>query len=293
MRGWARPTEPVERIGISRRLKTNESSAGNLLALRKRKWVEAFRARDQASFSFGSRLDEGRDALQDRTYRSHTQRQAGRGRPAAVAAVACVLGRGWEHSTQGQSWRRQVRREELEKRGGGGAGGGCLAVSRAGLMGTRRSGTHRSACSGALGAGEGGRSCHARCAVLREPVRSLPVQWWLPLRKHDAHAYALKGGVTEARPQAGALERVRKGATLPPAFGRPLRRSGGVARGRGKGGVQITELRARGGEGAWGQEGRSTDLHFLRCLLAPVPPATTFSPLRPMTVAARTRAQSQ
>jgi hypothetical protein len=159
------------------------------------------------------------------------------------------------------------------------------------LRGTRRSGTHRSACSGALGAGEGGRSCHARCAVLREPVRSLPVQWWLPLRKHDAHAYALKGGVTEARPQAGALERVRKGATLPPAFGRPLWRSGGVARGRR--GVQITELRARGGEGAWGQEGRSTDLHFLRCLLAPVPPATTFSPLRPMTVAARTRAQSQ
>lgn len=79
---------------------------------------------------------------------------------------------------------------------------------------------------------------------------SYSAQRRLDQRKH-AHAYALVGGVTEAHPLAGCLKRVRKGSTLPPTLGRPLR-CGAVWYGWGCFASQAMQsARAAGGERAF------------------------------------------
>ena len=98
---------------------SKRSSAGNLLALCKRKWVEAFRARNQASLSFGSRrLDEGAGTL-CRTYRTHNDKPDGGVLQPSLLLPACWGGGG---STARRGSRgggrfdgRNLRREEEEE----------------------------------------------------------------------------------------------------------------------------------------------------------------------------------
>eukprot|EP01043_Picozoa_sp_COSAG02_P069134 COSAG02_NODE_11733_length_1664_cov_1.170498_2_plen_242_part_00 len=102
--------------------------------------------------------------------------------------------------------------------------------------------------------GGGSRVPRSLCRTERAGVHSLLAQWRLDQRKQHAHAYALVGGVTEAHPLTGCLERVRKGSNLASRVGASPEAQRGWWGGTGPGvGVSLDPSYAeRAGEGMGG-----------------------------------------